>query len=327
MANNAAKSAKSIKPVRKVRKKNYVKYIESIKSDKNNNSSNYLKNKRKLQTAGSRFKSFLFILIMLITVLTVFFFLTNKYFFKVQKVIINDIYGNEKYSYEDVLNASGIAMGSELYGIDLKQAKYDIKKQLTYVDNINIIRIPPSTVSIEIKTDKEMFGIKLGGDYYIISENFMVAEKIDIVGQGESGAEDFTPPEGIMTLAADSVKKCCVGEKIEFFDTDISDFIQEIVALFKEYDLPATMKSMNIEIKSINMKDKFNIVMNYGDRFLVKFGIFENISSKVLNSLDIIKRIPDNFKGIIDMTNEKVGSFEYDENILKNKLYYNVQIH
>lgn len=286
----------------------------------------YLKNKRKLKKAGNKFKRFLFVFIMLMTVFTVFFFLMNKYFFKVQKVIINDIYGNEKYSYDDVLNASGINIGSELYGIDLKQTKYNIKKQLTYVDNINIIRIPPSTVSIEIKTDKEMFGIKLGGDYYIISENFMVVEKIDVVGQGESGTEDFTPPYGIITIAADTVKKCCVGEKIEFSDADISDFLTEMVKLFKEYDLPETMRSMNIEIKSVNIKDKFNVVMNYNDRFLVKFGIFENIVPKILSSLDIINRIPENFKGIIDITNEKVASFEYNENILKNKLYYNIKV-
>ena len=286
----------------------------------------YLKNKRKLKKAGDKLKRFLFVFVMLITASAVFFFLTNKYFFKVRNVLISDIYGSEKYSYDDILGASGINIGGELYGIDLKQAKYNIKKRLTYIDNINIIRIPPSTVSIEVRTDKGMFGIKLGGDYYIISENFMVAEKIDVVGQGEHGASDFTPPHGIITLAADTVKKCCVGEKIEFSDGDISDFLKDTVRMFKEYDLPETMRAMNIEIKSVNIKDKFNVVMNYSDRFLVKFGIFENIAPKVLNSFEIINRLPENFKGIIDITNEKEASFEYDENILKNKLYYNVKI-
>ena len=315
------------------------------RNDRNERKSEYLKNKRKLKKAGSGLARFLFVLFMLMVVITVFFFLTNKYFFKVHKILIADVsfinngYSNNadenysKYSYDDILSASGITVGSELYGIDVKQVKNNIKKRLTYVDNINIIRIPPSTVSIEIKTDRGMFGIKLGGDYYIISENFRVVEKIDIVGgltasgvPGTAGESDFMPPDGIITVAADTVKKCCVGEKIEFSDSDITDFLKETVKMFKEYDLTETMSSMNIKISSINIKDKFNVVMNYGDRFLVKFGVFENISPKVLNSLEIINRIPEGFKGIIDITNEKVASFEYDDNILKNKLYYNVKV-
>ncbi|MCL2773152.1 MAG: FtsQ-type POTRA domain-containing protein [Oscillospiraceae bacterium] len=281
----------------------------------------YLKNKRKLRKAGSKFRRFLFIFIMLLTVITVFLFLTNKYFFKIQKIVITDTTGNEKYSYDDILNASGIVTGTQLYGIDLKQVKRSIEKQLTYVNSVNITQIPPSTVNIDVKTDKGMFGLKLGGDYYIISDNFKVVDKIDLVG---STAGNFVPPDGVITVVTGGVEKCCVGEIIEFSDPDISDFLQGLISLFNEYDLQGIMKSANISISSVNIKDKFNVIMNYGDRFLIKFGIFENISSKILNSFDVINQLPGDVKGIIDMTDGKVVAVEYDENILKNSLYFGI---
>jgi len=288
------------------------------------------KNQKKLRKTGNKLKKFIFGFIILLTAITAFLFFANKYFFKVQKIDITDAAGNDKYSYDDILNASGIVKGSQLYGIDLKQVKQNIEKQLTYVSSVNITQIPPSTVNIEVKTDKGMFGIKLGGDYYVISENFKVVDKIDIVGSetdntdNTDNAGNFIPPDGVITVVTGGVEKCCVGENIEFSDPDISGFLQGLVALYKEYDLQGIMKSANISVSSVNIKDKFNVVMDYGDRFLIKFGIFENINSKILNSFDVIKQIPGDVKGIIDMTDGKVVSFEYDENIIKNKLYFGI---
>jgi hypothetical protein len=54
--------------------------------------------------------------------------------------------------------------------------------------------------------------------------------------------------------------------------------------------------------------------MNYGDRFLVKFGIFENITPKILNVFKVINELGENDEGIIDTTDGKTFSFKYVEN-------------
>lgn len=279
--------------------------------EKNNR---YVKNQIKIKKTGSGIKRFLLAMFIVAAVLTVFLYFTNKYFFVIENIniIINE---NEKYSGDEImeaLRANGVVSGAELYGIDADKIKENIKENFTYIESIDISRIPPSTVNIDIKTEQGLFGIFFGGDYYIISENFKVAEKIKIVGS-KTPETEFKPPENIITLETYDIKKCYIGNKIEFFDADIIDFLKEIAKLHENN------KDAFSRIISIDVTNKFKVAMNYENKFLVNFGIFENISSKIFNSFEIIENLPNYAEGIIDMTESKAASFTYDENI--SKLY------
>jgi len=269
-----------------------------------------LRNKKRKNKAGVRIRKFLFTVFLLAAVITAAFYLANEYVLKVKNISIKT---DGRYSYDEILEASGIEEGQKLYGIDVKQAKENIKDTLTYADSVIIYRSPPFTVHIEVKTEKGFFGIMLGGDYYIISKKFKVVDKIKIVGNYTAGKE-FKPPDGIITVETYEIKKCYMGEKIEFKDGDVFDFLQEITELSDE-NIENT--DMIASINNINIKNKFKVYMNYEDRLLLRFGVFENISSKMLNSFEIITKIPEYAEGIIDMTNEKVASFRQEENVLK----------
>lgn len=239
------------------------------------------------------------------------FFLANLYIFKVKNwtVVLSE---DNLYSQENIIKASGIEEGAELFGFDKRLAENNIKKELAYVESVSILRIPPFTVRIAVKTDEAAFGFTLGGDYYIISEKFRVAEKISINNREQ---RDFVPP-GVVNIVTDDVKKCFVGETIEFADEDILDFLKELLRLIKENE-DAEM------ISSVNIKDKFDVVMNYSDLYLVKFGVFENIYSKALGSFAVINEVSERgLTGIIDISEEKIAPFTPDGNITNNKLYF-----
>ena len=265
----------------------------------------------KIRKAVVTIKNILIAVFILALVTAIFLFFTNQYFFKIKNINISE---NEKYSYDEILKASGITIGEELYSIDVKKAKANITDMLTYAESVNITRIPPSTVNIEIKTEKGFFGITVSGDYYIISEKFRVVDKIKITPESS-----FEPPDGIITFETNAVKKCYLGQKIEFKDDDIFDFLKEITAFFSENKKNKDNADMLSIIKNIDITNKFNVVMNYGDKFLVRFGIFENISSKIMNTFEVIKELPDYAEGVIDISEGKIASFRYDENI--SKLY------
>jgi len=262
--------------------------------------------KNRKSSKNKRTKRFLAIFFLIAAAAVILIF-TNGYFFKANNIIINE---NNRYSYEQILQASGIVPGGELYGINIKQARTNIKEILTYTDSVKITQRPPSTLKIDITTEDGLFGIMLGGDYYIISENMRVVEKIKVVG---SGIYNFAPPENIITFATHDIQKCYLGEKMEFSDNDIYDFLKEMAKFQRENknmhpDMP--------KISSIDITDKFRVTMNYEDRFLVKFGIFENISPKILNSYEVINRLPDYAGGLIDMIDGKAASFTFHEDIL-----------
>jgi hypothetical protein len=289
----------------------YARNAEKNRNTKNaGNVRNYGNAKRKKARAKhSKSKKVLIFLLAFIIIAGVLLIVTNRYIFKVKNWLVGE---NEVYTREEIIKASGIEEGTELYGFDAGLAEENMRKNLAYAESVSIIRLPPWTVKIDIKTDKAMFGMMLGGDYYILSEKFRVAEKI-----GVNGVEDFKPPPGVVTIAADNVKKCFVGERAEFEDEDIEYFLRELMDLIKENERASV-------ISSVNIKDKFNVVMNYSDMFLVKFGVFENIYLKALNSFEIIDGylLERNQTGIIDVSDEKTGSFSLEDNISKSKLYF-----
>jgi len=263
------------------------------------------KKRRNLNNSGSisRLKKFLiFLLVLIITAGGVFIF-ANQYLFKVKNF---NIIENSMYTREDIIKASGIEEGAELFGFNVRLAKDNIERELAYAESVSIIRLLPSTVRINIKTDEPVFGFTLGRDYYIVTDKLRVAEKISMGG-------DFKPP-GVINIVTDYVIKCFVGEMIEFSDKDIPDFLRELIRLVKD-EKTARM------ISSVDIRDKFNVVMNYSDLYLVRFGVFENVYSKAVSSFDVIEQLSE-LTGIIDMSDEQIASFTTDENITNNRLYF-----
>jgi len=260
-----------------------------------------------IKKAGKIIKSFFITSVIIVILTAVFFAFTGDYFFKTENIIINGI---DMYSYDEILDASEIIFGGGLIGADSGKAKKNIKDTFKYVETVKIKKTLPSTVTIEIKTGAKLFGIMLDGDYYVITDNFFVAEKIK-VRSAQISAFDFKAPEGIITIEANAVRKCRTGDKILFSDADVYDFLNEIALLHKNDE---NINSIAC-ITGIDIRNKFKVTMNYGDKFLVRLGIFENISMRVLNSFEVIEQLPPYAKGIIDMTDGKAASFTPDGNI------------
>lgn len=241
-------------------------------------------------------RKILIVLLAVIIISSAFFLLANRHLFRVRNWVVS-IGGSGVYSQEQIINASGIAKGTELFGFDRAAAVNNIKRELPYVSNVIMTRLPPSTLRIDIHTDTAVFGIMLGEEYYIISENFRVVEKLRMDGR----PLEYVKPHGIVNIITNDVVRSFVGERIEFGDNDIVSFLEEFLKLRRGHDA-AEM------ITSVDIRDKFNVVMNYGDLYTVQFGVFENIYRKALNSFDVIEVLDErSLRGTIDVSDgEKV---------------------
>ena len=68
-------------------------------------------------------------------------------FFKVEQVVVE---GNQRYTAQEVDNASGIQIGDNLFRLNKHQIKSDILQTLPYVEGVNIVRRLPSTIAITV---------------------------------------------------------------------------------------------------------------------------------------------------------------------------------
>ena len=68
-------------------------------------------------------------------------------FFKLEQVTVS---GNSRYTQEEVVTASGIQTGDNLYRLNKYQIKDEILRTLPYVEGVNIVRDLPSTIVITV---------------------------------------------------------------------------------------------------------------------------------------------------------------------------------
>jgi len=269
------------------------------KSKNNKNSQVNLRKITANKKKRSSLKSFIFIFVLAVTVVAAFLFLANRYIFKVGKIEINEHF---KYTDEEILAAGGISLGMELYSLPLREIENNIKDKFSYVKNIKITQIPPSTLRINISMETGVLGIKLGGDYYILSETFKVLEKVSMANKTEEiiTAELFA--DNIIIFSTQTIQECYVGKNIQFQDEDIPYFLNKLLKVVKENEIYGV-------IEKIDLRDKFYVKLDYDKRFLVELGSFEDIETKILTLIAVIDNLAPNATGTFERNNEKSWSF------------------
>ena len=76
---------------------------------------------------------------------------TMSVFFKVEKI---DVSGNSKYSKEQIISASGIHTGDNLFFINRIGAGSRVVVKLPYIDSVKITRSLPNRVTITVEESK-----------------------------------------------------------------------------------------------------------------------------------------------------------------------------
>ena len=103
------------------------------------------RNSRRGRRNKGRF-SFLFKLLFIVAVVAAMT-MGATVFFKVEQVVVE---GNQRYTVEEVDQASGIQIGDNLFRLNKYQIKNDILRTLPYVEGVSIVRRLPSTIAITV---------------------------------------------------------------------------------------------------------------------------------------------------------------------------------
>lgn len=238
---------------------------------------------------------------MVVFFVLLFFVICGAFFFKVKSIKIN---GNIYYDPEEIIQKSGIVRGSAIFTVNKSDAAKKIKENFPYINAVKIKIIFPNSVKIEVENDTGVYKIKLGGEYYIISEKFKVLSKENavenMIGEGYE--------TNIITIKTDTVVKCFVGKSIVFSDQDVEDILTLFFEAFNENEIFDYINELNIT-------DKFNIFLIYDERFKIEYGNFEDVDIKTELAYNMILRLYDDDMGILDVRDKKEGGFLYTRNI------------
>ena len=235
----------------------------------------------KKQSRRTLFYVFLFLAISL-----VFLAVCVAVFLKVETV---EIKGVERYTYEDIAQYVPIETGDNIFSFNAGEIEQSILEKLAYVGEIEIERDLPTTVIVSVKEKKPYYAAELAGDTYLMSSDLKVLEKLN-----DTSAESL----GLASLSLTSVRSCIVGSYVEFLDKRTNDALDELFLAFEE-------NYIQEKIKGVDVRSRFDIYINYDDRFEVYLGDTDNIDIKIRFLVGIIDELEEGTKGKIDISNHR----------------------
>lgn len=219
----------------------------------------------------------IFFVIMLILSILTSVILCLTVFFPIEKI---NFKGSKIYTSEQLLKASGIEKGDNLFTVSKSEIESRLRKKLPYVEEIKLERKLPETLNVKVTDAEEFACYFIDNKHYIVSQSGWVLKTVP------------EKPTNIYTVYG-AKAKCKVGSQIEFLDSALKDLTDE---------LSAVLLDTEIKINSIDVSNILSINLQVEDRFEVKLGTSNFLNEKIKHLSGMIEKISENDGGKIDLS-------------------------
>lgn len=217
-------------------------------------------------------------------------------FLKIEKI---EVKGNERYDKEKIIEASGIRVGQNLYAINKKKAHELIQTEYPYINNVVIRRTLPSTLTFTVTEEAPMYYTEICGEYFILSSTLRVLGKTDVMPTTDG-------EQRLIKIKLADVKSVILGESIEF-DKELSfDYISSFIAEITEHKIAE-------HLTEIDISKKYNIYVEYQDRFRIYMGDNTETEMKLTFAMLMIDKFEPEQSGEVDVHDITVGSVILDK--------------
>lgn len=209
-------------------------------------------------------------------------------FFRMDHIVVS---GNERYTQQEILSASGLEEGQNLYFINKFDVKETIFAQLPYVEEVRINRKLPDTLLIEVRECRAVAGLRCGNAVWLVS------------AQGKLLEEAPVPPEDCPIVSGATPIEPKAGRQMDLGEAEYRGGV--VLSLLDEAD----KKNMRAEIGEIDMSDEVTLRFTYLGRFTVSIPWTADIAYKLESLETVVEYLEDNECGRIDLMTEGKASF------------------
>ncbi len=206
-------------------------------------------------------------------------------FFRVETIRVE---GEDHYSEQEILQASGLKRGDNMYLLNKAKAADRVTGTLPYVRNVRIYRELPSTIIVEVR-ESPVAGILITADGdWVLNAEGKIMETRDPGTEYESAVID-----GVR------LRDPVVGRKAET-NEDESYRFDEMLRLLQELET----KGLLDKVQAIHLGESDMMTMEYADRFVVYLPWGADYEYKLRGLEAVIDELEINETGTIDMLRE-----------------------
>ena len=202
------------------------------------------------------------------------------------KVSVIEVEGNNLYTAQEVIDASGIEEGDNLVFVNCIAADSRIYSKLSYIENVSVSRRLPNKIVISIVESRGEAVIAYGGDMWILGTDCKLLQKADA-----SQTADMITVTGI-TPTAPTLGEALVGDAS---DAGKVAYLSDMLTAMAQF-------GMCKDITKIDMSNVASPEFDYLDRFTVKMGSYENVEYKIELLLSAVGMLEQGDTGTIDLS-------------------------
>lgn len=212
--------------------------------------------------------------------------------FKTEKIAVE---GSTHYTEQQVAQASGLALGENLFLSDKESGGKRVEQALPYVEKAEVGIKIPDTIVIKVTEAKPAYLIAQGDDFVVISTQGRVLER--------ATKNTFDAP----IIKGCEITKTKVGETAQIKDKKMLSILNAITQ--------SLQKNKFEGIKEIDVTDAAAISLNYSNRIKIILGTPEDIDYKIRTAMAIIsEKLAQTDMGVLDVSSCNSG---------KKASYYN----
>ncbi|HEX2999129.1 MAG TPA: FtsQ-type POTRA domain-containing protein, partial [Armatimonadota bacterium] len=141
------------------------------------------------------------------------------------KITDISVQGTSRYQHQQIIEASGIKTGDNLFLVKTKEDAQKVRQALPYLGTVKISRKFPSGITINIQEESTAGAAACGSGYAIIGRDGNVLETASKV------------PDGCMTIKGLKVKKAQPGTPLQLSDSSQESAFQSTLSAVNESGL------------------------------------------------------------------------------------------
>ncbi len=238
-------------------------------------------NSIKMQRRRKRF----FLAFLALFSISVIVTLSLTVFFKVEEITVTNA---GVYSAEEIIEASGIEIGDNLFLIDTDQVLENLTSQFVLIEDSMVQRVLSGRAEITIREATPHYQFITGSDFAVLSGQLKVLSTTERLG-------------GISIYGVDISHL----SEFDYFDITDNEAAELAVKIIDEYNANGIY-----DISYIDLSNTLDIKMYFDSRVEVSLGGKSSIESKIkLSAHVLLNEVAENERGDLDATTEGTVRF------------------
>lgn len=204
-------------------------------------------------------------------------------FFRVNTVVVS---GQQRYTQQQILDASGIQTGDNLFLLN----KYDVANQiigeLPYIETIRINRKLPDTLLVEVQECSAVLAVVQENNAWLVSPTGKIVDR-----KAAAAADQYPIIDGCTLLSPSVGSSLALGTKYARKQ-------ESLLSLLGQLDQEGLMD----QVDAVHLGEADVLTMDYAGRFQVEMHYHTDYSRDIRALLKTIEKLETNETGTIELT-------------------------